>query len=251
MEIRDRVAIVTGAAGGIGAATARALAEAGAHAVLLADIDDAGLESVAGDVQAAGAQARCVPCDLRVTRDIEVLLDRALDHFGRLDILHNNAGVSSGTPYWPDEPVYRIEESLDVNLKAVVLGTRLAVDRMREHGGAIVNTASMAALIPFAPEAVYSAAKAGVAMFTRACAPLGESHGIRVNCVCPGIVETPMLRATGAEPGTMADYLQPAYDALAPLTPEEVAEAVLALVRDDTKAGVVVELPNEPRKPAS
>jgi NAD(P)-dependent dehydrogenase (short-subunit alcohol dehydrogenase family) len=251
MEIRDRVAVVTGAASGIGAATARALAGAGARAVLLADINDEGLERVALDVQGLGAEARAVPCDLRITRDIEVLLDRALDHFGQLDILHNNAGVSSGTPYWPDEPVYKIEAGLDVNLKAVVIGTRLAIDRMRDNGGAIINTASMAAMVPFPPEAAYCAAKAGVAMFTRACAPLGESHGIRVNCVCPGIVETPMLRDTGAKPGEMAEYLQPAYDALAPLAPEEIADAVLALIRDDTKAGVVVELPNEPRKPAS
>lgn len=247
MEIRDRVAVVTGGASGIGAATARALAEAGARAVLLADIDEAGLETVAAEVKERGAEARAVPCDLRVTRDIEVLLDRAVDHFDRLDILHNNAGVSSGTPYWPDEHVFHLENSLDVNLKAVVIGTRLALDRMREHGGAIVNTASMAAMIPFPPEAAYSAAKAGVVSFTRACAPLAESHRIRVNCVCPGIVETPMLRATGATPGTMAEYLQPVYDAVTPLTPEAIADAVLDLIRDDTKAGEIVELPNEGR----
>ncbi len=247
MEIRDRVAVVTGGASGLGAATARALAEAGARAVLLADIDEAGLESVARDVKALGAEVRAVPCDLRITRDLEVLLDRAVDHFDRLDILHNNAGVSSGTPYWPDEPVHHLENSLDVNLKAVVIGTRLALDRMREHGGAIVNTASMAAMIPFPPEAAYSAAKAGVVSFTRACAPLAESHGIRVNCVCPGIVETPMLRATGPTPGTMADYLQPVYDAVTPLAPEDVASVVLDLIRDDAKAGEIVELPNEGR----
>lgn len=249
MEIKDRVAVVTGAASGIGRATALALANAGASAIMLADIDEVGLEKVSAEVRAAGSEPRAVPCDLRVTRDIEVILDRAIDHFGQLDILHNNAGLSSGTPYWPQIPLHRLESLIDVNLRAVIVGTRLAIDRMPD-GGAIVNTASMAAFEPMLSEAVYCATKSGVEMFTRSCADLAESHRIRVNCVCPGIVETPMLRSTGADIGEMADYLRPMYEAVLPQTPEFIAKAVLELIRDDDQAGAIVQLPNESRAQA-
>ena len=137
---------------------------------------------------------------------------------------------------------------MDVNLKAVLFGTRLAVPRMARHGGGvIVNTASMAACTPLPPEAVYCATKAGVAMFTRSCASLRESHGVRVNCVCPGITETPMIHAGGADGIGMADYLEPVYAAVRPIAPEEIAAAVLALIRDEDRAGEVVELPNQLR----
>jgi len=117
----------------------------------------------------------------------------------------------------------------------------------RRGGGVIVNTASMAARTPLPPEAVYCATKAGVAIFTESCAGLRESHGVRVCCVCPGITETPMLHRTVPGGQGMAAYLQPVYAAVDPIAPERIAEAVLALVRDDDAAGVVVEIQNAPR----
>jgi 3-oxoacyl-[acyl-carrier protein] reductase len=146
--------------------------------------------------------------------------------------------------------VARIQALVSVNLTAVILGTRLALPRIRSSGGGvIVNTASMAAHSPLPPDAAYAATKAGVVLFTRSCAPLRESHGVRVNCVCPGVVETPMLYTTSGD-GTIASWLSPIYDAVEPLAPDEIAAAVLALVRDDSQAGQIVDVPNRPRAKA-
>jgi 3-oxoacyl-[acyl-carrier protein] reductase len=248
MEIRERVAVVTGAASGIGRATAVALARAGARRVVLGDVDESGLAETARRVEEAGSQAPWVATDVSDPEALERLFDRAEADGGGLDILHNNAGLSGGTPTWPDISVDRIAKLVDVNLKGVLFGTRLALPRMaRCGGGAIVNTASMAARTPLPPEAIYCATKVGVTMFTQSCAALGESHGVRVNCVCPGITETPMLQTTGAGGRGMADYLKPVYAALVPIEPGEIAAAVLALIEDDSQAGVVVELPNAAR----
>lgn len=250
MQIGGRVAIVTGAASGIGRATAVALAQAGAAAVALADVDEAGLAETAAAVQDAGVEALRAPTDVRDPGALSRLYARTAEELGDFTILHNNAGLPTGTPTWPDLSVGRIVALCDVNLKAVILGTHLALEPMRAAGGgAIVNTASIAAHMPLPPEAVYAATKAGVVMFTRSCAPLAESHGVRVACVCPGVVETPMLRKTGVG-GELAEYLAEIHASIEPLAPERIAEAVVALVLDDGSAARVVDVPNEPRKEA-
>ena len=249
MKLRDRVAVVTGAASGIGRATAIALASAGARRVVLADLARAGLAATAREVEAAGAEAPCVPTDVRDPESLQRLLDRAEADDGGLDVLHNNAGLPSGTPTWPDIALERIADLLDVNLKGVLFGTRLALPRMaRRGGGAIVNTASIAGHVPLLPEAVYCATKAGVEMFTRSCAGLRESHGVRVNCVCPGLTDTPMLQKTGPGGRGLADFLKPVHDAVRLIAPEDIAAAVLALVEDEAQAGAVVDVPNAPRR---
>jgi 3-oxoacyl-[acyl-carrier protein] reductase len=137
---------------------------------------------------------------------------------------------------------------MSVNLGGVVVGTRLAVPAMRRRGGgAIVNTASMAALYPLTPDPIYSATKAGVAMFTRACAPLAE-EGIRVNAVLPGLVDTPLLPKSG-DGERWAEWAQLAEQVMGLLSPDDVADAVLDLIRDDTAVAVeriVGELPVPP-----
>lgn len=243
MELKNRVAIVTGAARGIGRATAVALADAGARAVVLADVKEAELGEAAERVEAAGCEALPVVANVGDLASLRALFARAEDAFGRIDILHNNAGIGEGPGDWPALAPERSRDIVDVNLRGVVLGTQLALPLMkRGGGGAIVNTASGAAFVPLPPQAVYAATKAAVVHFTRSCAPLRESHGVRVNCVCPGLVETPMIHETGVD--GMAEWLKPIYEAAPPIRPEEVAAAVLDLVRDDRLAGEVVKVGN-------
>jgi 3-oxoacyl-[acyl-carrier protein] reductase len=247
VELAGRNAVVTGAAGGIGRATAVALARAGCRGVALADLDEQGLARTAALVEAAGAKALVARTDVARADALAELFVRTEQSFGAFQLLHSNAGLTGGEPAWPDTPAARIEALLAVNLGAVVLGTRLALPHLRAAGGgAIVNTASMAAHAPLPPDAPYAATKAAVVMFTRSCAPLRESHGVRVNCVCPGIVETPMLYKT-THAGRIADWLQPVYAAVEPLAPEEIAAAVLELFRDERRAGESVDVPNRPR----
>jgi 3-oxoacyl-[acyl-carrier protein] reductase len=245
MDVQDRVAIVTGSATGIGRATAVALAEAGAQAVVLADINETDVEATAMAVSAAGAEALPVRTDVGNLDSLRNLFAQTESVFGRLDILHNNAGMGEGADVWPDLPSERCASIVSVNLSGVVLGTQLALSPMkRSGGGVIVNTASGGAFVPLPPQAVYVATKAGVVHFTRSCAPLVESHGVRVNCVCPGLVDTPMVKETGG--GSVADWLRPIWDSVTPLRPEDIAEAVLALVWDDSKVAEIVSIENQP-----
>jgi NAD(P)-dependent dehydrogenase (short-subunit alcohol dehydrogenase family) len=244
MEIQDRVAIVTGSSTGIGRATAVALASAGARAVVLADRRDAKVSAAA--VTAAGAEALSVPTDVADLDSLRNLFAETERHFGRLDILHNNAGLGEGAKVWPDVEPERCSAIIDVNLRGVVLGTQLALEPMqRSGGGVVVNTSSGGAFVPLPEQAVYVATKAGVVHFTRSCARLFESHGVRVNCVCPGLVDTPMVLETGD--GAIAPWLQPVADGVVMLEPEEIAAAVLELVRDDEKIAEIAIVPNEPR----
>ena len=244
MEIQDRVAIVTGAASGIGRATAVALAQAGARAVVLADLQEA--EQTAAAVTAAGSEALPLRTDVADLDSLRKLFSETESRYGRLDVLHNNAGMGEGSGMWPDVEPERCAAIVDVNLRAVVLGTQLALEPMkRSGGGVVVNTSSGAAFMPLPPQAVYAGTKAGVVNFTNSCTHLAESYGVRVNCVCPGIVETPMILETGD--GRIADWLRPFYDSIVPFQPEDVAAVVLDLIRDESKVGEIVNLENEPR----
>jgi 3-oxoacyl-[acyl-carrier protein] reductase len=236
MEIAGKVAIVTGAGSGIGRATALALADAGAT-VVVADVDDVGGSETVGLIHdlagGRGGTASFVRTDVTEPRSLEALFAGVEAEYGGIDILHNNAGLVSGEPLWPDITPETLLRVMNVNLGGVVLGTRLVIPAMRRRGaGAIVNTASMAALFPLEPDPIYSATKAGVTMFSRACAPLAE-EGIRVNSVLPGLVDTPLLPKSG-DGDRWADWAVSANEIMGLIDPADVAEAVLDLVRDDS-----------------
>ena len=247
MQIEGKVAVVTGAGSGIGRATAQALARAGAT-VVVADVDEAGGSETVGLVHDDGGRAAFRRTDVTEPRSLEATFAAVEADHGGLDIVHNNAGLVCGEPLWPDITPETLLRVMSVNLGGVVVGTRLAVPAMRRRGGgAIVNTASMAALFPLTPDPIYSATKAGVAMFTRACAPLAE-EGIRVNAVLPGLVDTPLLPKSG-DGERWAEWAQLAEQVMGLLSPDDVAAAVLALVRDDTAVAVeriVGDLPVPP-----
>lgn len=243
MEIRGSVAIVTGAARGIGRATAVALAQAGARGVAIVDLKEPEMADTAELVRGAGAEALPLVTDVGSLESLRAMIAQVDTTFGRLDVLHNNAGLGEGPPDWPDIAPERAARIVDINLRGVVLGTQLALPLMkRGGGGAIVHTASGAAYIPVPPQAVYAGTKAGIVQFTKSCVPLQESHGVRVNCVCPGLVETDMVHESGD--GDVADWLRPMYDSVELLRPEDIADAVLALVRDDTRVGEALSVDN-------
>ena len=190
-------ALVTGAAGGIGRAVARRLARDGAP-VLVSDIDaDGGAETVSM-IEADGGTARFVACDVSDPDACQALVDAALAAFGGLGVAVNNAGIGGETARTADYPLEAWQRVLDVNLSGVFYGMRAQIPAMLEHGGAIVNIASILGQVGFAKAPAYVAAKHGVVGLTRSAAVEYSARGVRVNAVGPGFVETDMTAgATG------------------------------------------------------
>ncbi len=246
MDIAGKVAVVTGASAGIGRACARSLAGAGAS-VLVADIDEPGGLGTVAEIAGRGGTAEFVRVDVRRIEDLSAMFAAAATRFGGFDILCNNAGIVCGEPLWPATDPERLAAQIAVNLGAVILGTRLAVDPLAARGGgAVVNIASIGALLPLEDEPGYSATKAGVVMFTRACAALKRTHGIAVNAVLPALVDTPLLAKSG-DGAREAPWASQAREILPLLSPDEVAGAVVDVIGDDSLAGhyrIVGELPD-------
>jgi 3-oxoacyl-[acyl-carrier protein] reductase len=235
MEIDGKVALVTGAASGIGRACARALAAEGAR-VVVADLDVEGGAETVRLVEEGGGLAQLVEADVAEPAGIRTMFAAADELFGGVDIVHNNAGVVSGEPMWPDMALERMKLMVDVNLAAVCMGTQAGIAALRRRGGgAIVNTASIAALRPMPADPVYGATKAGVVQLTQSCAVLAQ-EGIRVNAVLPGITDTPILAKTG-DGSRPAAWLEPVLAKVQAVRPEEIAAAVVELASDDGLAG--------------
>lgn len=191
-RFEGRVALVTGAASGIGAATARRFAREGAR-VVIADIDEAGAKQVADEIAGVGGTAIPIRADVSDPREVEAVIARAVEAFGRLDVLHNNATLVE-VGRIADLTLEGWNRTLAVNLTATFLGIRHALPVMRDQGGgAIINTASISGLAGDYGLAAYNAAKAGVVNLTRAAAVELARYRIRVNAICPGAVETPLL----------------------------------------------------------
>ena len=230
-----KVALVTGAASGIGAATLRRLAAEGAT-VVCADIDDAGGTAVVDEIAARGGRAAFRHCDVGVLADVEAAVAFAVERFGGLDIMHNNA-VWSGGGWVADLDPEIWQRSLQVMLTGVFYGCRAALPAMlRRGGGAIVNTASIEAFGGEMMASPYATAKAGVVNFTRNVAIEYARKNIRANAVCPGVVETPLAELMFA----FAKRTREEIAALAPLgrllRPEEIASVVAFLCSDDASA---------------
>lgn len=243
MEINGKVALVTGAASGIGGATALALADAGA-AVVLADIDEAGAADTRGAIEQAGGRAAAVRIDVTRQDDIERMVDFAEETFGSLHILHNNAGVNTGWPRFPCADRREWNRTLAINLWAVISGTEAAVPLIqRSGGGAIINSASLAGLIAFETDPIYAATKHGVVGLTRALAFLRDEANIRVNCICPSFVDTalPRRRLEAMSPEERATW-EATLNAAPMIDPSDVADLVLEIVRDDTLAGAAIAM---------
>lgn len=234
LSLEGKVAMVTGAASGIGRGIALRLADMGA-AVAILDVDSAGGEATASAIAERGGRARFSKCDVRASRDCREAVEQSVKGLGKIDVLCNNAGVivRKDLVGLQEEEWDRV---LDVTLKGIYLLSREVIPHMiAAGGGVIINTGSGWALKGGAQAAAYCAAKAGVLNLTRSMAIDYGQHNIRVNCVCPGDVDTPMLRSEcdqlGEEP---AEFMKEA--ARRPLarvgTPEDVANAVLFLASE-------------------
>jgi NAD(P)-dependent dehydrogenase (short-subunit alcohol dehydrogenase family) len=240
MQFAGKVGLVTGGGSGIGRATAELFAKRGGT-VLVADINETGAAATAEAVRRAGGRAEACRCDVTVWDQVQATVDRARRTFGRLDVLVNCAGILR-SHYLEETPEQEWRQVLDVNLTGAFLMTKAALTAMREQGGgSIAHIASRMAIRVKEGHGAYAAAKAGILQLTQMAALEGAPHKIRVNCVCPGFVDSPMTR-TG--------YGQDAFEGwnkVCPLgraaTPEDIAKAMLFLASDEASFITGVALP--------
>lgn len=192
MDFENKIVLITGGASGIGEATAKRFAEEGAT-VVVTDIDIENGEKVVADIQEAGGDGVFAELDVSDADAFQSVVDTIVEDYGQLDILCNNAGVPGPMGEIDEISEAERDQVFDVNIKGVWNGCRAAVPVMKEQeSGAIVNTASVVGLRGYTPLLPYATSKAAVINMTRSLAGQVGSYGIRVNAVCPGMVETPM-----------------------------------------------------------
>jgi NAD(P)-dependent dehydrogenase (short-subunit alcohol dehydrogenase family) len=237
VKLSRKVAVITGAAAGIGEAAARLFAKEGARLVLV-DIDAEALSRLSEELEKAGTILAEVAGDVSNPEVCRSIIGKTAHQFGRLDILFNNAGIVTGGTL-ADCTETDWDRSVAVNLKSMYLLCREAVPVMQKQGGgSIVNMSSIAGLAGVAQRGVYSVTKAGVIGLTKSLAMDFVKEGIRVNCICPATVDTPSLRqriANAIDP----EAARRAFIARQPMgrlgTPEEIAAMALYLASDDSR----------------
>jgi NAD(P)-dependent dehydrogenase (short-subunit alcohol dehydrogenase family) len=193
MSFAGKVVLVTGAAAGIGRATAIAFGRAGAY-VVVADTSVDGGHATAAKIVEAGGKALYVNADVTRAREVEVLVDKTVNHFGRIDCAVNNAAIEGEQQHLTDGDEAQFDRIMDVNVKGVWLCMKHELRRMVEQGGGvIVNMASTAGLVGMPDRSIYTASKHAVIGLTKSAAAEYASSGVRINSLCPGAVKTPML----------------------------------------------------------
>lgn len=229
LSFENKVALVTGAGSGMGLATAKAFAEAGA-AVVLADIDEHAARSAAEELVSAGHKAIAVRCNVADEADVAAMIDQTVSTFGRLDAAYNNAGVQSPAVETADASGEEFERVNAINLRGVWNCMKYELRQMREQGsGAIVNCSSIGGLIGIPGRAIYHASKHGVIGLTKSAALEYASRGIRINAICPGTIETPMIADMIAKESLTMEDFQRDQPMRRLGRPEEIAAAVLWL----------------------
>ena len=241
MRILEKVAIITGAASGIGRTTAILFAKEGGK-VIVADQNEVGGNETVDMIRSDGGQAIFERVNVTSATDIQDMVKTTINTYGKLNILVNNAGIAIRLPV-VDLPEEDWDRNIDVNLKSIYLSSKYAIPRMIENeGGSIVNIASIYGIVGGRIRAAYTASKGGVVNLTRSMALDYALHKIRVNCVCPGFVNTPLLKNILKTPEE--------YQALADLHPMgrlgdmlEIAQGILYLASDASSFVTGIALP--------
>jgi NAD(P)-dependent dehydrogenase (short-subunit alcohol dehydrogenase family) len=242
-DFKDQVALVTGAGSGMGLVTAQAFAEAGA-AVVLADIDEDAVRAATDELTATGHQAVGVTCDVANEAQVAAMVEGTVAAFGRLDMAFNNAGVQLPPSDAADEPAENFDRVNAINLRGVWTSMKHELRQMREQGsGAIVNCSSLGGLVGLPGRASYHASKHGVIGLTKSAALEYAPRGIRINAVCPGTIDTPMVTSMlDTAPDAMKEIMRDQPIGRLGRS-EEIAAAVLWLCSPGASFVIGVPLP--------
>ncbi len=233
ISFENQVALITGAASGLGLATAKAFAESGAT-VVLADRNEEAAQSAARELADKGHKTLAIRCDVSDDAQVEAMVEQTVSTFGRLDLAYNNAGVQNILAETADTTREDYDRVIGINLRGVWSSMKFELQQMRKQGsGAIVNCSSLGGLVGGAERGIYHAAKHGVIGFTKSAALEYAARGIRINAVCPGLIWTPMAdQMVAAGQGEALKEMEKSIPMRRVGRPEEIADAVLWLCSD-------------------
>lgn len=233
-ELKDRVAIITGGATGLGKAMGQGIAEAGAN-VVIADINYELAQQTATEFESnTGNKAMACKVDVTNVEDVDKMVQDVVNHFGHIDILFNNAGINEHVKF-EDMPYERWVKNMDVNINSMVLVSQAVGKVMiKQQKGSIINTSSMSGIIVNTPQpqAAYNTSKGAVIMFTKSLASEWAQHGIRVNTIAPGYMKTELTKDYFAQGGDMIDTWMKFTPLGRPGVPEELQGAAVYLASD-------------------
>ncbi len=235
MRLEGKVAIVTGGGSGMGQATAILFAKEGAKVVIACRNTAGSGEETASIIKKAGGEAIFIKTDVSKAQDVQNMVKAAIDAYGRLDVLYNNAAVQGNVFLTPDVTEELYDKYMDINLKGVWLGMKHAIPEMlNNRAGSITNVASISALVGQRGLSHYAASKGGIISLTRVTAMEYAAKNIRVNCICPGLVRTPIWdQMEKASPGSLQKFVD-GVPMQRYAKPEEIAQLALFLASDES-----------------